>query len=121
MAKTVQRLQEWEAADFIDEQEIQRLLQVAETATKEEVLAIIKKAHEAKGLTLPEVPALLQVADLGVECHDLIQLRPQKRRQVRRALGLRQRRQHQQHDGCQQQPFDSSLHGFSSFTGLRDP
>ena len=66
MAKTAQRLQEWEAADFIDEQEIQRLLQVAETTTKEEVIAIIKRAREAKGLTLPEVAALLQVTDSEV-------------------------------------------------------
>ena len=68
MAKPAQRMQEWEAADFIREEEINRLLQAGEKAAKEEVLAIIERARQAKGLTLSEVAVLLQVTD-----HELLQ------------------------------------------------
>ena len=63
MFETAQRRQKWEEAAFINEEEIERLLSEAEKTTKDEVLAIIEKARQAKGLTLAEAAALLQVSD----------------------------------------------------------
>jgi 2-iminoacetate synthase len=50
-------------ADFINEDGILALLREGEKVGNEEVRGIIHKARKAKGLTLQEVAALLQVAD----------------------------------------------------------
>lgn len=51
------------SADFIDEQKINALLEQGKNREKEEVLSIIDKASEAKGLTPEEVAVLLQCED----------------------------------------------------------
>ncbi|NLM52255.1 MAG: [FeFe] hydrogenase H-cluster radical SAM maturase HydG [Firmicutes bacterium] len=63
MGKNTQRAKEWEAAAFIREEEIEKLLTAAQNASKEEIMAIIEKARQAQGLTLPEVAVLLQITD----------------------------------------------------------
>ena len=52
-----------EKADFIIEEEIHKLLKDAQNTSAEDIKAIIAKARKAKGLTPPEVAALLQVTD----------------------------------------------------------
>lgn len=54
---------QWEAADFINEAEINRILAEAQQASSEQVKQIIEKAREAKGLTPEEVAVLLQNED----------------------------------------------------------
>jgi 2-iminoacetate synthase len=51
------------SADFIDEQKINALLEQGKNRENEEVLSIIDKASEAKGLTPEEVAVLLQCED----------------------------------------------------------
>ncbi|HHU30416.1 MAG: [FeFe] hydrogenase H-cluster radical SAM maturase HydG [Bacillota bacterium] len=63
MAKAALKMQEWEKADFIREDEIKRLLEEAKNTGKAEVAAIIEKARQAQGLTLREVAVLLQTDD----------------------------------------------------------
>ena len=52
MVKAALKMQEWEKADFIREDEINRLLEEAKNTGKAEVAAIIEKARQAQGLTL---------------------------------------------------------------------
>lgn len=54
---------EWKKADFIAEQEIVNILNVFCTKSQGDVLAVIEKGREAKGLTLPEVSMLLNITD----------------------------------------------------------
>lgn len=54
---------QWEPADFINEEQINQMLEEGKKATREEVRAIIEKAREAKGLTPQEVAVLLQNED----------------------------------------------------------
>jgi 2-iminoacetate synthase len=63
MVKAALKMQEWEKADFIREDEINRLLEEAKNTGKAEVAAIIEKARQAQGLTLREVAVLLQTDD----------------------------------------------------------
>lgn len=63
MVKTEQK-QQWERADFIVQEEIETLLQEAHKVKNEDIRTIINKARAAKGLTLPETAALLQVTDM---------------------------------------------------------
>lgn len=63
MVKAALKMQEWEKADFIREDEIKRLLEEAKNTGKAEVAAIIEKARQAQGLTLREVAVLLQTDD----------------------------------------------------------
>ena len=65
MVKAALKMQEWEKADFIREDEINRLLEEAKNTGKAEVAAIIEKARQAQGLTLREVAVLLQTDDEG--------------------------------------------------------
>ena len=69
MVKTEQK-QQWERADFIVEKEIETLLQEAQKTRVEDIRTIIDKARKAKGLTLPETAALLQVTDKSL-LHDI--------------------------------------------------
>jgi len=50
-------------ADFIDEVKINQILEEASKASKSEIREIIGKAREAKGLTINEVAALIQLED----------------------------------------------------------
>ena len=62
--KTIsQRAKEWEAADFIKEEKIVALLAAAKNVSRDETANIVDKARQAKGLTLAETAALLQVTD----------------------------------------------------------
>lgn len=54
---------QWEPADFINEGEINRLLEEAKQASPARVREIIEKARQAKGLTPEEVAILLQNED----------------------------------------------------------
>lgn len=54
---------QWEPADFINDDEINALLEEGKTASPEVVRQIIEKAREAKGLTPGEVAILLQNED----------------------------------------------------------
>ncbi len=54
---------QWEPADFINEEEINRLLEEARQASPARVREIIEKAREARGLTPEEVATLLQNED----------------------------------------------------------
>lgn len=58
-----EQMQHQEKADFIVEEEIEKLLQGAQNTSAEDIKAIIAKARKAKGLTPAEVAALLQVTD----------------------------------------------------------
>ncbi|MFA6074369.1 MAG: [FeFe] hydrogenase H-cluster radical SAM maturase HydG [Negativicutes bacterium] len=51
---------EWEAVEFISDEKIAELLKNGESASDEQVSAIIQKARQAKGLTIEEVAALIQ-------------------------------------------------------------
>lgn len=51
---------EWEAADFINDEKIEKLLQAGMAVTDEQVAAIIERAREAAGLNIDEVAALIQ-------------------------------------------------------------
>jgi 2-iminoacetate synthase len=57
------RHDQWEQVDFIREADIVGLLREAGIASREDVLAVIEKAKEAKGLTPAEVAILLQTDD----------------------------------------------------------
>lgn len=54
---------QWESADFIDEEKINSLLEEGKQASTELVREIIEKARKAKGLTPREVAILLQNED----------------------------------------------------------
>lgn len=54
---------QWEPADFINDEQINGMLEEAKKATPEEIRTIIEKAREAKGLTPEEVAVLLQNED----------------------------------------------------------
>ncbi|MGF7186236.1 2-iminoacetate synthase [Desulfitispora alkaliphila] len=56
-----------ERATFIDDNRIEGLLEQGNKCNKEEIRRIIAKGKEAKGLTVEEVAALLQVTDLDLE------------------------------------------------------
>ena len=57
------QMSQWQPADFIDEEEINKLLQAAQETSIGDIKAIIDKARKAKGLTMQEVAALLQLKD----------------------------------------------------------
>ncbi|RYD01968.1 thiamine biosynthesis protein ThiH [Desulforamulus aquiferis] len=54
---------QWERADFINDQEINRILTEAKDISPDKVREVIEKAREAKGLTPEEVAILLQNED----------------------------------------------------------
>lgn len=57
---------QWARADFIDEREINLLLDKGKHASTAQVREVIAKAREAKGLTPGEVAILLQNEDIGL-------------------------------------------------------
>jgi len=57
------RHSQWEPADFIKNDDIFGLLAGGEVAAKDEVLRIIEKARQTKGLTIKETAILLQLTD----------------------------------------------------------
>ncbi len=63
---SLKRFKQWKAADFIAESEIFRLLGETRLAAGDHVRAVIRKAREARGLTLMEAAALLQCEDPGL-------------------------------------------------------
>ncbi|WP_027351964.1 [FeFe] hydrogenase H-cluster radical SAM maturase HydG [Desulfotomaculum nigrificans] len=69
---------QWEPADFINEEEINRLLEEGKQATPARVREIIEKARLAKGLTPEEVAILLQNDD-----PELLQLMYQAAREIK--------------------------------------
>ncbi|AEG59900.1 [FeFe] hydrogenase H-cluster radical SAM maturase HydG [Desulforamulus ruminis] len=54
---------QWEPADFIKEDEINRMLEEAKNASPDKIREVIAKARQAKGLNLGEVALLLQNED----------------------------------------------------------
>lgn len=59
----VNRHSQWSSADFINEEVVGELLEQAKAAPESVVRSIITAARQAKGLTMAEVAALLQVTD----------------------------------------------------------